>query len=63
MGAKKTRYTPPELSKRWGISQNTLRNWRYEGKGPDFIKVFGRIYYEAQEIHEYEKYVKIEIKG
>jgi hypothetical protein len=34
--------TEKELAARWGYSPNTLRKWRVEGRGPDFIKLIGR---------------------
>jgi hypothetical protein len=34
--------TEKQLAERWGYSPNTLRKWRVEGRGPDFIKLIGR---------------------
>jgi hypothetical protein len=34
--------TEKNLAERWGYSPNTLRKWRVEGRGPDFIKLIGR---------------------
>lgn len=31
--------TTDQLSKRWGVSSNRLRQWRVEGKGPGFIRL------------------------
>ena len=33
-------FTPAELTERYGgLSELTLRNWRWRGEGPRFIKV------------------------
>lgn len=47
--------TPPETADFLGelISRphtNTLANWRHAGKGPDHLKIGGRIYYSPEAI-------------
>lgn len=34
--------TEPQLSDRTGIPQRTLRQWRYLGTGPAYVKLGGR---------------------
>lgn len=47
--------TSKELADRWRLSDQTLANWRYAGKGPPFIRVGARVLYPAEGIHAYEK--------
>lgn len=51
--------TTDQLSKRWGLSANRLRQWRVEGKGPAFIKLGSGpkapVRYRLEDVEEYEK--------
>jgi hypothetical protein len=47
--------TSKELADRWRLSDQTLANWRYAGKGPPFIRVGARVLYPFEGIHAYEK--------
>lgn len=38
--------TPPQTAERIGYKVETLRNWRYRGTGPAFVKVGTRIRYD-----------------
>jgi hypothetical protein len=53
----KKNLTPAELVDRWGgaIGKATLANWRAQGRGPDFIKVGGRVVYPVAAIEAYER--------
>lgn len=43
-----------EVSKILGVSINTLRNWRYQKKGPAFIRMEGRsVMYEQSAVQLY----------
>jgi predicted DNA-binding transcriptional regulator AlpA len=43
-----------EVSKMLGVSINTLRNWRYQKKGPVFVKLEGRsIMYERIQVETF----------
>ena len=46
-------YSPTELSELWGVSQNTLRKWRWEGKGPCFVKLGARVVYRSTDIEAF----------
>ncbi|GAA2817395.1 helix-turn-helix transcriptional regulator [Kribbella solani] len=35
----------PELAAYLDVHIKTLRNWRRDGKGPDFIRIGGRVFY------------------
>jgi hypothetical protein len=43
-----------ELSRRWRLSPRTLERWRYEGTGPQFLKVGGRVVYRLTDIEAFE---------
>jgi len=42
--------TPIELSKSLGISASTLAHYRCSGKGPEFIKIGRRVFYDEDAI-------------
>ncbi|CUA90367.1 Helix-turn-helix domain [Chelatococcus sambhunathii] len=44
-----------ELAVRWGISHRTLERWRWNGEGPKFLKVGGRVVYRLSDVEEYEQ--------
>ena len=44
-----------ELARRWKLSGHTLERWRWEGRGPPFVKIYnGRILYRLSVIWEIE---------
>lgn len=49
--------TAEELIERWGgrVKKGTLNNWRSQGRGPDFVKPFGRVLYPLSAVIEWEK--------
>lgn len=47
--------TPQELSSRWTIGTKTLSQWRWSGKGPQFLKLGKRIMYRMQDVENFEK--------
>lgn len=42
------------LAKRWLISPRTLEQWRWQGRGPRFLKIGGRVIYPLSEVEAYE---------
>jgi hypothetical protein len=42
------------LSRRWRISPRTLEQWRWQGRGPRFLKIGGRVLYRLIDIETYE---------
>lgn len=52
---QKIYYSPKELAELWGISENTLRKWRWEGKGPRFVKLGARVAYRKADIEHYSQ--------
>jgi hypothetical protein len=43
-----------ELAKRWQVSESTLERWRYEGIGPVFLKLRGKVPYRDSDILAFE---------
>jgi hypothetical protein len=43
-----------QLAKRWGMDAGTLRQWRWNGKGPYFIKTGSKVVYSLEDIQRYE---------
>lgn len=43
-----------ELAERWRISPRTLERWRWEGKGPRYLKLGGRVVYRLEDIEAFE---------
>ena len=43
-----------ELSRRWRLSPRTLERWRYQGTGPQYLKVGGRVVYRLADIEAFE---------
>lgn len=43
-----------ELSRRWRLSPRTLERWRFQGTGPQYLKVGGRVVYRLEDIEAYE---------
>ena len=53
--------TPPvrhlnqvELGRRWSISHRTLERWRWQGQGPQYLKIGGRVVYRLADIEVFE---------
>jgi len=42
------------LAERWLISPRTLEQWRWQGKGPRFLKLGGRVLYRVADVEAYE---------
>ena len=43
-----------ELAKRWLISPRTLEQWRWQGRGPRYLKIGGRVIYPLSEVEAFE---------
>lgn len=46
--------TQLDLSRRWCTSHRTLEKWRWEKRGPRYLKIGGRVLYRLEDIEEYE---------
>ena len=47
--------TEKQLAERWGYSPATLRKWRIEGRGPDFLKIGFGVRYSIETIEAEEE--------
>lgn len=47
--------TQMDLGNRWHLSPRTLERWRWEGIGPPYLKIGGRILYRLEDIEAYER--------
>ena len=45
LNLKRDAMTAKQVSEQIGLSVATLATWRSRGKGPEFIRIAGRIYY------------------
>jgi hypothetical protein len=46
--------TQDQLATRWHLSPRTLEQWRWQGKGPKFLKIGARVLYDEAEIEAFE---------
>lgn len=44
-----------ELAQRWRLSGRTLERWRYEKRGPSWVRAGGRVLYRVTDIEEFER--------
>ena len=42
------------LARRWNLSVRTLEKWRSIDKGPDYLKIGGRVIYRLEDIETFE---------
>lgn len=54
LASGKTFLTAEEVADRWGVAKQNLATMRYQGTGPIFTKIGGRIRYELQDVEAYE---------
>jgi hypothetical protein len=47
-------WTPQELAERYGVSLVTLRNWRYQKRGPRSITIASKPFYPESEVARFE---------
>ena len=47
--------TPQELAQRWNIASHTLSQWRWNARGPRYLKIGKRILYRLEDIQEFEE--------
>ena len=45
--------TPLDLSEYLGVPLGTLANWRYQGRGPDFVRMSRLVRYRAEDVIEW----------
>ena len=45
--------TSVEVAEILGITEGTLRNWRYQGDGPPYVKLGSAVRYKATDLQAY----------
>ncbi|MEN8236897.1 MAG: helix-turn-helix domain-containing protein [Pseudomonadota bacterium] len=48
-------FTTKMLAKRWCLSSTTLQQWRWTGKGPEYVKLGRRVLYRPKDVERFEK--------
>ena len=43
-----------DLARRWRVSVRTLEKWRWQRKGPAYLKIGGRVAYRIEDIEIFE---------
>lgn len=65
MSTKKLFFTTDELAARWGVTNGTLRNWRWKKQGPPHHKLGdgdrAQVYYKIDDILKYEKSHRVKV--
>lgn len=46
---------PFQLAERWGVTVTTLSQWRWNGKGPCYLKMGRHVVYPIQDIEDFEQ--------
>lgn len=49
----KSLLTPDQTAEHLCVSEMTLRKWRWEGKGPRFVKMGRKVLYRQTDLNEY----------
>lgn len=47
--------TPQNLAERWSLAPHTLSQWRWSGKGPQYLKLGKRILYRLDDVETFEQ--------
>ena len=43
-----------QLAELWDLSPRTLEQWRWQGKGPRYLKIGGRVVYRLTDVEAFE---------
>jgi hypothetical protein len=52
-----------DLADRWRMSPRTLERWRWEGRGPHYLKLGNRIAYRIEDVEAFEAANTMSPKG
>jgi predicted DNA-binding transcriptional regulator AlpA len=50
-----TYLTPRQVADRYQISVETLKDWRYHGDGPKYVKLGQQVRYRLRDLEEWER--------
>jgi hypothetical protein len=54
---------PVEVARRWRMHEKTLAQWRWQGKGPDYVKVGRRVFYRREDVERFEVEQRARARG
>jgi hypothetical protein len=43
-----------QLARRWLMSPRTLEQWRWQGKGPKYLKIGAKVVYRLEDVESFE---------
>lgn len=43
------------LASRWNVTATTLKQWRWNGKGPQYVKIGRQVLYRLKDIEQFEE--------
>jgi hypothetical protein len=46
--------TTADLAERWRVPTRSLGQWRYERRGPEYVKIGGAVRYRLSDVERYE---------
>lgn len=52
---KEKHLKPEDLAARWGVPLTTLSQWRWNGRGPEFLKLGKHIAYRIRDVEIFEE--------
>jgi hypothetical protein len=47
--------TPADLARRLRVHPQTVHNWRFTGKGPDYFRLGRSVFYALDSVEEWER--------
>ena len=55
MNNNPTFLTPDALANHWSLNPNTLSQWRWNGRGPQYLKIGRRVLYRLDDVLCFEE--------
>ena len=46
--------TTQDLAERWGVTVQHIYNMRNKGKGPEYIRPLGKVFYKIEDVERFE---------
>jgi predicted site-specific integrase-resolvase len=47
-------FTPDQVAERYQVSEATLKEWRYKGTGPEYVRLGRHVRYPATALERFE---------
>ena len=47
-------FTPDQVAERYQVSEATLKEWRYKGTGPEYVRLGRHVRYPATALQQFE---------